>query len=94
MILPIIGRLSWSSFWAGTAAATIGASLARPLLVGTVRAGYEVADLAGDAWAKAKAEVDQIKHEAVSAREAGAMASEIQQLREEVASLRAQLKKA
>lgn len=93
MILPIIGRLSWSSFWAGTAAATFGAAIARPLLVGTVRAGYEVADAAGEAWAKAKAEVDSVKREAVTARDSGT-AAEVQQLRDEVASLRAQLKKA
>jgi len=94
MILPIIGRLSWNSFWAGTAAATIGASIVRPLLVGTVRAGYEVADVANDAWSKAKAEVDSVKREAVTARDSGASAAEIQHLRDEVASLRAQLKKA
>lgn len=94
MILPIIGRLSWSSFWAGTAAATVGVAIARPLLVGTVRAGYEVADAAGDAWAKAKAEVDSVKREAVTARESAASAAELQHLRDEVAALRAQLKKA
>jgi hypothetical protein len=94
MILPIIGRLSWNSFWAGTAAATVGAAIARPLLVGTVRAGYEVADVANDAWAKAKAEVDSVRQEAITARASATMATEIQQLRDEVASLRAQLKKA
>lgn len=89
MTLPIIGRLSWNSFWAGTAVATVGAAIARPLLVGTVRAGYEVVDAANGVWTDAKAEVERVKSEA---RSSGS-ASEIQQLRDEVASLRAQLTK-
>ena len=93
MILPIIGRLSWNSFWLGTTAASIGAAIVRPLLVGTVRAGYEVADVANDAWTQAKAEVDSVKREALTARESGRMATEIQQLRDEVAALRTQLAK-
>jgi hypothetical protein len=89
MILPIIGRLSWKSFWAGTAVATFGGALARPLLVSTVRAGYGVVDAANGVWNDAKAEAQSVKHEALS----GGSASEIQQLRDEVAALRAQLAK-
>jgi len=89
MTLPIIGRLSWKSFWAGTAVATFGAAIARPLLVGTVRAGYEVVDAANGVWIDAKAEAQRVKHDALSSRSAG----EIQHLRDEVASLRAQLAK-
>jgi hypothetical protein len=91
MVLPIIGKLSWNSFFAGTAAAAIGAAVARPLLVGTVRVGYQAADIANDAWNTAKAEVESAKVEARATR--GGSDSEIQQLRAEVASLRAQLAK-
>jgi len=93
MLLPIIGRLSWNSFWAGTAVAAVGAAIARPLLVGTVRAGYEVSDVATDAWAKAKAEVESVKREALTSRESGRMEAELKQLRDEVAILRAQVAK-
>ena len=89
----IIGRLSWNSFWAGTAVAAVGAAIARPLLVGTVRAGYEVTDVASEAWTKAKAEVESVKREALTARDASRMETELQQLREEVAALRAQVAK-
>ncbi len=78
------------SFWAGTAVAAVGAAVARPLLVGTIRAGYEVKDVVGSAWDKAKAEVDSLNAEAVSGRRADA---EIEALRAENATLKAQLTK-
>lgn len=89
MTLPIIGRLSWKSFWAGTAVATFGGAIARPLLVETVRVGYGIADAANGVWTEAKAEAHRVKLEA----QAGGSAREIQQLRDEVAALRAQLAK-
>ena len=89
MTLPIIGRLSWNSFWAGTAAAAVGGAIARPLLVGTLRAGYGAVDAANDVWTEAKAGAERVKAEA----RAGSGSSEIQQLRDEVASLRAQVAK-
>jgi hypothetical protein len=93
MMLPIIGKLSWNSFWAGTAVAAVGAAVARPLLVGTVRAGYDVTDCATEAWTKAKAEVDSLKREALATRDSSRMESELKQLRDEVAALRTQLAK-
>lgn len=78
------------SFWAGTAVAAVGAAVARPLLVGTIRAGYEVKDAVGSAWDKAKAEVDSLNDEAVSGRRAEA---EIETLRAENATLKSQLAK-
>jgi hypothetical protein len=93
MVLPIIGKLSWNSFFAGTAAAAIGSVVARPLLVGTVRAGYQATDIASEAWKMAKSEVESVKRDALAARDQSRMESEIQQLRDEVASLRAQLSK-
>jgi uncharacterized small protein (DUF1192 family) len=93
MVLPIIGKLSWNSFFAGSAAAVVGSVVARPLLVGTVRAGYQATDIATEAWNMAKQEVQSVKRDALAARDQSRMESEIQQLREEIASLRAQLAK-
>jgi hypothetical protein len=90
MVLPLIGQLRWASFGAGAAAAVVGAYVGRPLLVGAVRAGYDVSELASDAWAKAKAEADSLRQEAQKLREQSASA-EVQRLREEVATLRAQV---
>lgn len=64
MLLPIIGRVSGRSFLIGGVAATVAAAIARPLLVGTLRAAYEITDLAADAWSRAKAEVESAKREA------------------------------
>lgn len=93
MIMPIAAKVSWSSFFAGTAVAAVGAVIARPIIVGTVRAGYGASDMVTDAWTKAKAEVESVKQEALAARNASQMASELQQLRDEVAALKTQLAK-
>jgi len=93
MTMPIVAKLSWSSFFAGTAFTAVGAVIARPLIVGTVRAGYGASDMVTDAWTKAKSEVESVKQEALATRSASQMASELQQLRDEVATLKTQLAK-
>ena len=91
MVLPVIGKLSMSSFGAGAAVAVVGAAVARPLLVGVVRAGYEASDVVTDAWAKAKAEAASVKNEALAAHNSQDMENELQSLRQEVATLRQQV---
>ena len=91
MIMGIAAKVSWSSFFAGTAGTAVAAVIARPIIVGTVRAGYGASDMVTDAWTKAKAEVESVKQEALAARNASQMASELQQLRDEVAALKTQL---
>lgn len=93
MVLPIIGKFSLGSFGFGAAAAAVAAVTARPLLVGTVRVGYEATEVVSDAWAKAKAEAQSIKSDALAQHSAAGMEAELRQLRDEVASLRAQLGK-
>ncbi len=78
------------SFWAGGAVAAVGASVARPLLVGTIRAGYEVKDAVQGVWEKAKAEANAVNQEAVAGRRAEA---EVERLRAENATLKSQLAK-
>ena len=89
MMLPLIGRFSLGSFGFGAAAMAVGTVVARPLLVGAVTAGYETSDLLKGAWAKAKAEAESVKNEALAGRHMQGMEAELRQLREEVAQLRA-----
>jgi ubiquinone biosynthesis protein UbiJ len=65
----------------------VGPAILRPVLVGVVRAGYEVKDYASQAWQQAKVEAESIRTEARTASEA----AELQQLRDEVAALRTQV---
>lgn len=78
------------SFLAGGVVATVGATVARPLLVGVVRIGYEAVDAVTGVWTKAKAEVDAMNTEARAGRSDGA---EVERLRAEVATLKAQAAK-
>jgi hypothetical protein len=93
MVLPVVGKFCLGSFGFGAAAATFGAALARPVLVGTVRAGYQTTDFVAGAWQAAKAEAESIKSEALTRQASSGTDAEVQQLRAEVASLRAQLGK-
>lgn len=91
MLLPLVGRLSMKSFGLGAVAAAVAAMIARPMLVSVVRAGYEASDLATDTWEKAKAEAVSVKNDALAPVSASAVEAELTKLREEVATLRAQV---
>ncbi|MDP1568419.1 MAG: hypothetical protein Q8L86_00325 [Vicinamibacterales bacterium] len=93
MVLPVIGKFSLGSFGFGAAATAVGAVIARPLLVSTIRMGYEATEVVTDAWAVAKREAESIKSDALSQRDSSTMEAELRQLRDEVTSLRAQLGK-
>ena len=69
--------------------ATVGVSVARPLLVGVMRVGYEATEGVREAWHAAKIEGEKISSEARSYRRN----DEVDQLRAEVAGLKAQLAK-
>lgn len=89
VVLPLIGRFSAASFVTGAAATVVTTLIARPLIVGVARAGYEVSDFVTDSWQKAKAEARSVQSEARTGRGRNVEA-ELQELRDEVASLRAQ----
>ncbi len=91
MILPIIGKVTWAGIGVGAAVTAVGMVALRPLIVGTVRGGYEATDLAKDAWTKAKIEAESIKNEALAQKAAQASEAEVAQLRQEVAALQAQI---
>ena len=91
LIIPGVGRMTLKSLVPGAIAAAVGAIAFKPLLVGTIRAGYEACDAAKDAWTEAKGEVDRAKHESLAQNPK--VENEIRQLREEVAQLRAQAAK-
>ena len=92
MVLPVIGRLSMRSFGIGAAVAAVGYAVARPLIVQAVAASYEVKDAVDGAWHQAKNEAQKVRAEALATRGQG-LDAEVQRLRDEVASLRAQSKK-
>ena len=61
-----------------------------PVLVGVVRAGFEVNDLASDTWNKAKVEVNQVKADAKGTR-TDASSAAVADLQAQVQALKAQL---
>jgi hypothetical protein len=62
MFLP--RNVSLTQVAIGAVASVVILKVARPLLVGVFRAGFEVKDLAQDTWTSAKNEVRDIKAEA------------------------------
>jgi hypothetical protein len=93
VIIPGLGRISWQSLTPGLIAAAVGAIAFKPLLVGTIKAGYEAVDATKDAWNEAKGEVERGKQESLAAGQTKGIETELRQLREEVAQLRAQAAK-
>lgn len=91
MVLPIVGKVTWGAFGLGAVTAAVGSMVIRPLIVETVRLGYEATDVTKEAWVKAKTEAESIKRDAQAKNAMGSTDSEVRQLREEVASLRAQV---
>jgi hypothetical protein len=93
MLLP--RRLSLTQLAVGAVASLIIVKVARPLLVGVVRAGFEVKDLAADTWTKAKNEVADVKAEArvkpdaVSPAVIADLQAQIQSLKTQLASKKA-----
>lgn len=90
VLLPIIGKWSLRSFGIGAAVTAVGALVARPLLVEALAVTYEIKDAAEGAFYQAKAEAATIRAEARAGRSSG-LDSEVQRLRAELASVRAQL---
>jgi hypothetical protein len=88
----LLRQWSWKSFGIGAGAALFGGTIARPLLVGAVRTGMDLTDTASATLQKAKIEAEKIRSEAAGARAAsqnvGDLVTELQKLREEIASLR------
>ena len=89
LVLP---RSRTGNLLLGMATAVIGPVIVRPVLVGVVRAGYEVKEFAASTWQTAKAEALSIKSEA-SQQQAASLEAEVQQLRSELASLRTSTRK-
>jgi hypothetical protein len=89
-------RIHWKTFAAGAAAATMGGSVARPVLVSLVKAGMSASQMAAEAIEQARIETARIQAEAAASQRAvGApsadLQAEVQQLRSELASVKAQL---
>jgi demethoxyubiquinone hydroxylase (CLK1/Coq7/Cat5 family) len=95
-MLPwILSKWSWKSFAIGAGAALFGGTIARPALVHAVKAGMEVSDYAAGTIQQAKTEFAKVRDDANQLRasqgeQAGyaGLMSEMQKLRDEIASLR------
>jgi len=88
MLLP--RRLSLTQLAVGAVATIVVVKVARPLLVGVLRAGIEVKDLAQDTWTRAKNEVADVKAEARAKSDAAPSAA-IADLQAQIQSLKSQL---
>jgi hypothetical protein len=100
--VPFVGPLTVGSVALGTAAGFLaGAALARfgrPVVVSAARAGYRVKDAAVSTWEQAKAAADDVRREASAPRTGSratdaALQAEVQDLRQQIATLRGQLAK-
>jgi hypothetical protein len=93
MIGWLLGRVSWKTFFAGAATATVGGTIFRPILVSVVKAGMGAQQVVSDAVRQAMVESAKIREEAASQRAAAAnpedLTKELRSLREEVSSLKA-----
>ena len=90
--MSLLPRTPLGNIFIGMATAVIGPAILRPVLVGVVRAGYEVKEFASSTWNNAKREALSIQTEAAT-RQAANLEAEVQQLRSELASLRASSRK-
>jgi hypothetical protein len=89
-----VSDISWKTFAAGAAAATVGPAVVRPALVSLVRTGLSVQDVATDV----SREAARIKSDAIAEHAASSstlsLQQEVQQLRSELATVKAQLENA
>lgn len=90
MFLP--RHLSLTQIAIGAVASLVIVKVARPALVGVVRVGFEVKDLAQDTWNKARSEVNQVKADAKGQRsDASVPPAAVADLQAQVQALKSQL---
>jgi hypothetical protein len=97
----ILSKWSWKSFAVGAGAALFGGTIARPALVHAVKVGMDVTDYAAGTLEQAKTQVAKVRQEAAGLRGTATPAagysdlvSEMQKLREEIASVKGSFGKA
>lgn len=94
MLTWILSKWSWKSFAIGAGTALFGGTIARPALVGAVKTGLELRDRATETLAQARYEAAKIHAEAARQRAMEyapaqtELISELQKLREEIASIK------
>lgn len=91
LLKSTLGSVHWPTFAAGAAAAVVGPTIAKPLLVPLVKAGMSGAQFVSEVWEEANA--IPVTHEVASADATAALLEEVRQLRSEVADLKASLNK-
>lgn len=88
MFLP--RNVSIAQVAVGAVASLVVLKVARPVLVGVLRAGFEVKDLAQDTWNRAKNEVKEVKAEA-RAKADSVPAATVADLQAQILTLKSQL---
>lgn len=91
-MVSLLPKSALGNIVVGAVAAVAGPAVLRPVLVGVVRAGYEVKDCASSAWSTARSEASKIRDEAANVRTVSTLEAEIEALRAEVNALKASKK--
>jgi hypothetical protein len=91
MFLP--RHLSLTQMAIGAVASLVVVKVARPVLVGVFRAGFEVKDLAQETWSKAKVEVNEVKTEARIKTVESVSPAVVADLQAQILALKSQLAK-
>jgi hypothetical protein len=94
--LPIFGAVTAAGVGVGVVLGLAAYRERRAMAVDATRAGYDVKNAAVNAWKQAKTYADGVKAEALAPRAGGSLSHgslsrEVEDLRKEVAALRAQL---
>jgi hypothetical protein len=90
----VVSNISWQSVAMGAAAATVGPAMVRPALVSLVRAGLTVQDLAGSVCREALRIKDEAATQHAASQSTLTLQQEVEQLRGELASVKAELQNA
>lgn len=89
--LPVFGAVTLAGIGVGAVAGLVAYRNRRAIVVDATREGYRAKNAAAGAWASTKSYAAGVKAEALAPRASADLSGEVERLRKEVATLRAQL---
>lgn len=89
--LPVVGAVTLAGVGVGAIAGLVAYRKRHELLVDVTRSGIETKDAAVGAWQSAKSYAAGVKADALAPRTGADLTGEVEELRREVAALRAQI---